>query len=500
MRRLFFAIVCLLLISNILKAQIYNNCIQECPDGYTRSFYGDHSSVFVIKTENSVASYNVKMDIMKCCKIGLDDCTYLIDITAIEPMTEYSRIFTNSILKEIIIKALGKSREYFGILGNLNLYNLKIKTKSCYPTLLPRDSVCGAGCCISNYYIQNIGNYDVVRQVTNENAGDTCSNENCINACISHNIEFDTKILYIDVYCYNNEQCYWTLWGNSNIENDYNFIGPKNGSDFIIKTGNQANDSLKERVRVTSDGKFSIGVENPLDIFTVGLKKIFNSKISFGNDYDNPSIKFYRAMEKDSCSSDYVAKAFPWRIELVASEENIPMGSLVFKSGNIQCSDGYETISPKMVMTSDGRVGIGKLNPLASLDVDGYIVSNSIVTDNIAIGTDTATALVDINGPTNMINLKVKGIILTEEVRVKPSDDPDWPDNVFDEDYKRMSINQIEDFIKNNKHLPGIPSKKEILLNGVNLNEMQMLLLKKIEELTLEIIDLKKELNLLKNK
>ncbi len=498
MRKLFFAIVCLLLISNIMKAQNYIDCTQECPAGYSINTSETRANIFIVNTNYGDASYIVRMNIKKCCNTSNGECVYLIEMTSIEPQTNFSRSFTNSILSELIKKVLGKSREFFGILGNINNYNVKIRTRACYPIDLTNDSLCTNDCCISNYQIENVNKYDVIKQVSSEKTGDTCRNEGCIYACASHNIELNTKIYYSNIDCPTDNPCYWGLFGNSNIDDDYNFIGPINGKDFIVKTGDIALDSLFERLRITSDGKFSIGINNPIDIFTVGLNRNFNSKISFGNEYDNPSIKLYRAIDNDSCFSFSTPKAFPWRIEVMANDFGIPSGSLVFKSGEAQCSDGYETISPKMLITRDGRVGIGTLNPLAALDVSGYIISNNIIADNIAIGTDSATARLDINGASNMINLKVKGIILTEEIRVKPSDDPDWPDNVFDENYKRMSINQIEDYIKSNKHLPGIPSKNEILSNGVNLNEMQMLLLKKIEELTLEIIDLKKELNSLK--
>ena len=66
-------------------------------------------------------------------------------------------------------------------------------------------------------------------------------------------------------------------------------------------------------------------------------------------------------------------------------------------------------------------------------------------------------------------------------------------DYVFDEDYKLNSLEEVESFVKENKHLPGIPSAKVLEEQGVNVAEMSNLLLQKIEELTLYIIDLKKE-------
>lgn len=90
----------------------------------------------------------------------------------------------------------------------------------------------------------------------------------------------------------------------------------------------------------------------------------------------------------------------------------------------------------------------------------------------------------------NNIDLKVNGKIWTHEVEVKLTD---WSDEVLTKDYKLMPLNKLESFINTNKHLPDIPTEKEVLKNGVDLGEMNALLLKKVEELTLYVIELKKE-------
>jgi len=89
--------------------------------------------------------------------------------------------------------------------------------------------------------------------------------------------------------------------------------------------------------------------------------------------------------------------------------------------------------------------------------------------------------------------LVVDGTICAKEVRVSLSGAPCWPDYVFEDDYKLKSLSELEDFIKTNKHLPGIPNAQEVANNGVELGDMQARLLKKIEELTLYIIELKNE-------
>ncbi|MDR1180546.1 MAG: hypothetical protein LBL13_01005 [Bacteroidales bacterium] len=103
---------------------------------------------------------------------------------------------------------------------------------------------------------------------------------------------------------------------------------------------------------------------------------------------------------------------------------------------------------------------------------------------NIGIGT---------NQP--MERLSINGKICAKEVRVTLSG---WPDFVFDKDYSLMSLQAIEQYIKTNQHLPDIPNATEVEENGIQLGEMNALLLKKIEELTLHLIDLQKQIDELK--
>lgn len=104
----------------------------------------------------------------------------------------------------------------------------------------------------------------------------------------------------------------------------------------------------------------------------------------------------------------------------------------------------------------------------------------------------------------------IDGKLTAKEIEVKLVTGADF---VFSPDYSLRHLSEVESFVKQNKHLPDIPSEKEMQKNGLNLNEMQIKLLQKIEELTLyviqqdkrnndqqkEIEDLKQELKKLKN-
>ncbi|MEZ0184284.1 hypothetical protein AB9T89_18710 [Flavobacterium oncorhynchi] len=93
--------------------------------------------------------------------------------------------------------------------------------------------------------------------------------------------------------------------------------------------------------------------------------------------------------------------------------------------------------------------------------------------------------------------LAVSGSIVSEEVKVALKSN--WPDYVFRKDYVLPTLEQVEKHIVEKGHLENIPCEKEVLKDGINLGEMNAKLLQKIEELTLYVIEIKKEVALIKN-
>jgi len=129
----------------------------------------------------------------------------------------------------------------------------------------------------------------------------------------------------------------------------------------------------------------------------------------------------------------------------------------------------------------------------ADRDLDDQTVSaNSkmIIRANGSVGIGTE------NFDENVFKLAVKGSILAKEIKVSVALLPDY---VFDSSYYLRSINDVEDYIKENKHLPEVPSQAEASKNGINVSEMNSILLKKIEELTLYVIEQNKKIENLQN-
>jgi len=98
--------------------------------------------------------------------------------------------------------------------------------------------------------------------------------------------------------------------------------------------------------------------------------------------------------------------------------------------------------------------------------------------------------------PNSTSKLFVEGGITTEEVRVKIK--TLWSDFVFNDDYQIIPLTELDIYIKQNKHLPDIPSSTEVEKNGIELGKMNVLLLQKIEEMTLYLIEQQKQIDLLK--
>jgi hypothetical protein len=188
---------------------------------------------------------------------------------------------------------------------------------------------------------------------------------------------------------------------------------------------------------------------------------------------------------------------------------SVGSGGISFLAGDVAAPITFGTSNiNRMIIDPVGNVGIGTATPNAAykLDVAGTINATSILVNGAPISGGTAsqwatngsnisyaTGNVGIGTTSPNQKLTVNGTIYGKEVKVDLA--VPGPDYVFEKEYDLMSLEDTKAYIDANKHLPEVPSAKEMEKNGVQLGEMNMLLLKKVEELTLYSIEQNKKLN-----
>ncbi|HTF82039.1 MAG TPA: hypothetical protein VL947_09950, partial [Cytophagales bacterium] len=145
----------------------------------------------------------------------------------------------------------------------------------------------------------------------------------------------------------------------------------------------------------------------------------------------------------------------------------------------------HHTLSNSLQISTGPYVGT---NQLITFKANGQIVMGGKVPNTNAYNDQDA-------------KLMVVGKIVAKEI-VAIGDDANWrsfPDYVFDKDYKLMSLDTLQQFIDTHKHLPEIPSAKEVAENGISLSHLAVQQMKKIEELTLYLLEQQKQIDALKN-
>jgi hypothetical protein len=238
---------------------------------------------------------------------------------------------------------------------------------------------------------------------------------------------------------------------------------------------------------------------------------------------------------------------------LISSASGSSQGALIFDNGTgnlcpkgkfvveYQNSGGYEGLNFRkscftlqeqpstasyLFISNSGNISIGgSRDPQAMLDVLGsFNAASANIADDLtakSLNAQSATLSGYLNATVvnvwNMLDAntvdantvvvrnefkapkaKINGLLCAKEVRVMNFGSPCWPDYVFSKNYHLMPLQEVEQFIAENQHLPNVPSAADVEVNGIELGEMNAILLQKVEELTLYIIDLQKQMNELK--
>jgi len=225
---------------------------------------------------------------------------------------------------------------------------------------------------------------------------------------------------------------------------------------------------LSEKFRIKHNGYIGIGTSAPANKLT----------LDFGSTRD--AIRIF---------SDGDASAYSDMIFEIKTKTGIPYGkphSWVISSRR----DGHFSgdASGNTLEFYANLVGGGYTAPLSFKSNGDVILSapHQAITGNVGIGTTTPDEKLTVNGKVHAKEIKVNNNI--------------WPDYVFKPSYSLMPLHKVETFIKKNGHLPEVPSAKEVEEKGIEVGANQALLLKKIEELTLHIIEQDKRIRTLENR
>lgn len=143
---------------------------------------------------------------------------------------------------------------------------------------------------------------------------------------------------------------------------------------------------------------------------------------------------------------------------------------------------GQNTYEERFTISDKGEVVITNVGSQASLTINNSNEHALIINDN---------------NNQKIFQIENNGLTRAREIRV---DAAHWADYVFDEDYELATLKEVDEFINKNHRLPGMPSEKQILEEGINVAGMQTLHMQKIEELTLYMIQMDERMNQMEQK
>lgn len=282
----------------------------------------------------------------------------------------------------------------------------------------------------------------------------------------------------------------WNLSGNSGTTPDSQFLGTTDGQPLVVKTNNT------ERVRVSASGYLGIGTSNPgayLDIAS-------------WNDWNSPAVRLSKPGGRD--------------IRIINDNYGFSLRNFTQGDGPIfNVRNTSDNIA--FAVNDNGNVGIGTTSPAQKLDVAGTVKATGFQLPVANYNANTQYIVkADANGNFSWVpfrdiqsiyagtwgaNVNCSGYKLvgaangTSGLKVNANGTVTAPgfacdsvrtaDFVFEPEYQLQPLHQVEEFIQANRHLPGVPSADEYQKRGqVDMSELQNLLLQKVEELTLYVI------------
>ncbi|WP_300570340.1 hypothetical protein [Flavobacterium sp.] len=268
---------------------------------------------------------------------------------------------------------------------------------------------------------------------------------------------------------------------------------------------------------IYKNGRVGINVQNPLASLhlngSVRLENLANStnpSFVLGTDSNGNVFEYNTSAVGSGTDADWLKPdgTVPYSISddiykngKVGINVQNPSANLHL-NGSVRFENLTNSTNPVFLLGTDsnGNVfeyntsSVGSSSDADWLKLDGtipYSISDNIYNNGkVGIGINNLPSTVGTEDVSDY-RLFVKGGLLTEEVRVALTSE--WADYVFKKEYHLPTLKEVEKHIAEKGHLKDIPSEKEVKENGIELGEMNKLLLQKIEELTLYVIDLNKK-------
>ena len=237
-----------------------------------------------------------------------------------------------------------------------------------------------------------------------------------------------------------------------------NYVKATAQNAFVFGTGTTANYPLTNST--ANSIAFGVNSNKPTLLITKSLNNNYTGKVAIGA-VTTPQAKLHLKADSNEDAG----------VMIEPTDKN---GHKAF----IKLFDDTHSITVDHTADMELNAGSGDLKLLAP----GIVLSGKV-------GINTVNEVKD-------YALAVNGGIISTKVYIKEVNQ--WPDYVFTDAYSLMNLEELKQYVTINRHLPGLPSEKEVLSNGYDLNEMQATLLQKIEEMTRYILLLQDEIDALK--
>ncbi len=319
----------------------------------------------------------------------------------------------------------------------------------------------------------------------------------------------------------------WSKTGDAGTNPTTNFIGTTDNVDLNFRVGNVVHGKLTSLTKSVYFGSRAGNVATGSENVGIGHGAMrFNTtgsrNIALGNS----------AMLNNTTGTNNFSLGYQSLLNNKVGKNNIAIGSFALSSLNSAVNNesqnnigiGFNVLYKAAVSVNNTAIGfqagynttgssnvfIGYESGKAEIGSNKLYISNSGVTMPLIYGDfsakyvtigDVSPTLRSQGTATGGYNLLVKGGILTEKVKVAlATAGTDWADYVFEPTYKAnmMSLEEVEAFTIKNKHLPNVPSAEEMVKTGLDVSQTSKMFMEKIEELTLYMIEMNKEIKALK--